>query len=359
MTITVSGSPPGGFVNEPYSYQLSAIGGQASYQWSHVDGVLPQGLTLNQASGVISGTPGQVGDYAFTIQVTATDGDWGHDKFSIRIGRELRISPAALPRALAGRRPYQFTFTVNGGTSPYRWSMAPGSRLPAGLHLDPYAGCISGTATASGITHFTVRVRDQGGGPGAQQADADRDIDVKAPFRLTRPFRGLRLSGDWLSLLFLALPTFGSIWIWIYAFATRGSHWSYVGVGMLTAFAAFMAGCLAGFLFGIPRAVSSGELRHQPGSPTYTPSSNLAEVSDWLTKLLLGAGLVELTRLGGPVSKLIDNVAASLQATAAGAAPGQEAKIMAGVILIGFTVIGLLGGYIATTLWYQKKIANL
>jgi hypothetical protein len=40
-------------------------------------------------------------------------------------------------------------------------------------------------------------------------------------------------------------------------------------------------------------------------------------VSDWLTKLLLGAGLVQLTRLGAPISQLIDSVAAGL-APAAG-----------------------------------------
>lgn len=358
MTIAVSGSPPEGFVNEPYSYQLSAIGGQASYQWSHVSGELPPGLTLNQASGVISGSPGVAGDYTFTVQVTADDGNWNHRQFSIQVTQRLLVSPAALPPADL-RSPYHVALQAAGGTTPYKWSMAPGARLPAGLHLDPDSGQISGTAITAGTTYFTIRVCDHGGGPGALQADADLDITARATSRLTRPFRGLRLGGGWLSLLFLALPAFGSIWIWVYAFATKGSHWSYVGVGMLTAFAAFLAGCLAGFLFGIPRAVSSGELRHQPGSAAYTPSSNLAEVSDWLTKLLLGAGLVELTRLGAPLSKLINNVAASLQITAAGEAPGQAAKIMAGVILIGFTVIGLLGGYIATTLWYQKKLANL
>jgi hypothetical protein len=324
-----------------------------------VNGRLPPGLSVNPASGVISGTPGVPGDYVFAIQATAADNDWGRAAFSIRIGQDLRIAPAGLPPADLGRSPYHFMLQAEGGTTPYKWSMAPGARLPAGLHLDPDSGQISGTATTAGTTYFTVRVRDQGGGPAALQADADREITVQARSRLTHPFRGARVNGNWLSLLALVLPAFGSVWIWIYAFATKGSHWSYIGVGMLTAFAAFMVGCLAGFLFGIPRAVSSGELRHQAGSPAYTPSSNLAEVSDWLTKLLLGAGLVELTRLGGPVSKLIDSVAVSLQVTAAGAAPGQAAKIMAGVILIGFTVIGLLSGYIATTLWYQKKIANL
>jgi len=90
-------------------------------------------------------------------------------------------------------------------------------------------------------------------------------------------------------------------------------------------------------------------------SVQYTPSSNLAEVSDWLTKLLLGAGLVQLTRLGAPVAHLIDNIAAGLHSTAASAS---GAKVAAGAILFGYTITGILVGYVMTTLWYQRKITN-
>ena len=83
--------------------------------------------------------------------------------------------------------------------------------------------------------------------------------------------------------------------------------------------------------------------------------SNLAEVSDWLTKLLLGAGLVQLTRLGAPVAQLIDNIAAGLHSTAASAS---GAKVAAGAILFGYTITGILVRYVVTTLWYQKRITN-
>jgi hypothetical protein len=171
--------------------------------------------------------------------------------------------------------------------------------------------------------------------------------------------------GSWLALLALGIPAFGAIWIWVYAFATPGSHWTYLGVAMLTSLTAFLSGCLIGFLFGIPRVVSSGQLRHDPKlgqdptSPEYSPSSNLAEVSDWLTKLLLGAGLVQLTRLGAPIGGLIDHVAAGLHATGASAGTDQTAKVMAGAILFGYAVIGLLDGYVVTTVWYQNKLVNI
>ena len=162
-----------------------------------------------------------------------------------------------------------------------------------------------------------------------------------------------RHTSNWLAALALWVPAFGAMWILIYAFTTPGAHWSYASIGLLTSLAALVTGYLAGFLFGIPRVVSSGALRH--ASNEYTPSSNLAEVSDWLTKLLLGAGLVQLTRLGPPVADLIDNIAAGLHSTAASAS---GAKVAAGAILFGYTITGILVGYVMTTLWYQKRITN-
>jgi hypothetical protein len=128
---------------------------------------------------------------------------------------------------------------------------------------------------------------------------------------------------------------------------------------MLTALAAFLSGCVAGFLFGIPRVVSSGQLRHDRGSQAYTPSTNLAEVSDWLTKLLLGAGLVQLTRLGAPIGHLIDTVAAGLTPAAAPTVPSSAAKVMAGAILFGYAAFGLLDAYVVTTMWYRQKLEKL
>ena len=161
----------------------------------------------------------------------------------------------------------------------------------------------------------------------------------------------------WLALLALAMLLGGNVWIWVYAFNTPGSHWSYVAVGMMTALAALLVGLFTGFLIGIPRVVSSGEFRLT--ADRFSPSSNLAEISDWLTKLLLGAGLVSLSRLGGPIGKLIDGVAGGLHGKTSDPAVIQAAKVTAGTIMIAFTVLGLLVGYIVTSTWYQARLEKL
>jgi hypothetical protein len=90
-----------------------------------------------------------------------------------------------------------------------------------------------------------------------------------------------------------------------------------------------------------------------------TPSTNLAEISDWLTKLLLGAGLVELTRLGHPLASLIDAVARGLQGIPPGGTVTGTPVITAASILIMYVVLGFLDGYVVTTLWYGKYLQRL
>jgi hypothetical protein len=55
--------------NVAYSQTLLAAGGSIPYTWSLVSGSLPTGLSLNTATGVLSGTPTAAGTANFTVQV--------------------------------------------------------------------------------------------------------------------------------------------------------------------------------------------------------------------------------------------------------------------------------------------------
>jgi hypothetical protein len=62
---------PNGTTGAGYSQTLTASEGTPAYkQWSVSSGTLPPGLSLDPATGVISGTPTQTGSYTFTVQVT-------------------------------------------------------------------------------------------------------------------------------------------------------------------------------------------------------------------------------------------------------------------------------------------------
>ncbi|SHE51126.1 S-layer homology domain-containing protein [Desulforamulus putei DSM 12395] len=53
-----------------YSTELQATGGKEPLTWAITGGTLPEGLTLDTVTGVISGTPANSGDYSFEVTVT-------------------------------------------------------------------------------------------------------------------------------------------------------------------------------------------------------------------------------------------------------------------------------------------------
>ena len=65
-------SLPAGNLSVAYSATLTASGGKKPYTWS-ITGSLPPGLSLNAATGVISGTPTGTGTFTFTVKVTDSE----------------------------------------------------------------------------------------------------------------------------------------------------------------------------------------------------------------------------------------------------------------------------------------------
>lgn len=85
-------NPPGGSVGNPYSQTFTVSGGTAPFTWSVTAGALPPGLNLNTATGVVSGTPTQVGTFNFTITVTDAASKTGNVACSIVIHTALQLS---------------------------------------------------------------------------------------------------------------------------------------------------------------------------------------------------------------------------------------------------------------------------
>jgi len=164
-------SLPDGTFGVAYSQTTTASGGTPLYSYSISLGTLPDGLTIDANSGLISGTPTGLGTSTFTVQ--AVDSSTGPSApFDITRPYSVTIaappititSPAAgaLPGATGGIA-YSQTFTAGGGQGSH--SFVASGTLPAGVTLSP-TGTLSGTPTEAGTFNFTVTATDSSPTPG-------------------------------------------------------------------------------------------------------------------------------------------------------------------------------------------------
>ena len=164
----------GGEVGAAYSVTLAATGGSAPYSnWTVSAGALPAGLSLNAATGVISGTPTNAAGSPFNFSVTVKDAFGAtsvSQALSIAVLAQVSVTTAAVPGGQVGAA-YSTTLGAGGGTAPYsNWTVSAGA-LPPGLSLNAATGVINGTPTSAAGSPFgfSVTVRDAVGVTSAAQ----------------------------------------------------------------------------------------------------------------------------------------------------------------------------------------------
>ena len=132
----------------------------------------------------------------------------------------------------------------------------------------------------------------------------------------------------------------------------------------LVATGAVCVGGLLGFLFGIPRTAgrvagdsdtlsAAGDgtsVRRVPGSG-YRPSTNLEQISDWLTKILIGVGLVEFRELGAALWNVGQLVSSQLPQPLG-------TPILTPLVIIAFSVVGFVSGYLWTRIYFMEILAT-
>jgi hypothetical protein len=168
LSITTT-SLPNASIGAAYNQPVQIVGGIGALTFSVVPGTgtLPQNLTLNPTTGMISGTPtAPAGNFPFTVRVADEGGQQDTQALSVNVTPTTppQITTTSLPGGTTGQ-PYTSRVQATGGIGQLAWSVSAGS-LPAGLILEPSgstAGTISGTPTSGGTSNFTVRVTDSVG----------------------------------------------------------------------------------------------------------------------------------------------------------------------------------------------------
>lgn len=158
-------------VGAAFSQSITALGGTGPYCYD-LDGYLPPGITFDETSHLLSGTPTTPGTYSFSISTTDANGCEGSQAYVLEVScPAIAVSPPALSPGAVGA-PYARTFAASAGNAPLTWSVTSGS-LPDGLALAPGTGVLSGTPTAEGTSIFTVQATDAFGCSGSENYTLD------------------------------------------------------------------------------------------------------------------------------------------------------------------------------------------
>jgi large repetitive protein len=157
-----------------YTQQLLVYGGSGSYtSWQTISG-MPPGLTLNSATGMISGTPSNTGSFNPEIQITDSAGNvlTGFINMNIASPSGVALNFGTGPNLGDYQQGFLGIINLNpsGGSGPY--TIAPVGGLPAGFPLETGNSLLSNAngiydlafeAQTPGTYTFTLQATDTSG----------------------------------------------------------------------------------------------------------------------------------------------------------------------------------------------------
>jgi len=138
------------------------------------------------------------------------------------------------------------------------------------------------------------------------------------------------------------------------------------GIALLISMGLTAAGYVVGLLFSVPKATAGSSHNasdkdaqsSQSARQIYSLNTNLEEVADWLTKIIVGLGLVEAKR----IITFMLNASAALGATLASAEPTLNQPASQGIsmgIILSFPPIGFLLGFFSVRLYVSRALYNV
>jgi len=126
---------------------------------------------------------------------------------------------------------------------------------------------------------------------------------------------------------------------------------------MLVAGACHCLGIFLGFLFGIPRIVQHTNTANLNSSnkATYSHNDNLAQISDWITKIIVGVGLTQLSNLPHFLIKIGLQLSASFPGHTITTGTAVNAAIST---ILYFSISGFLMSYLWTSIYFTNILSN-
>lgn len=243
--------------------------------------------------------------------------------------------------------------------------MAQGTRVATAIILVLLAFVFLGWSRLNGQGRLVLRLASAAGGTSGDPSSTFGAIS--APLLVC--------------FVLIGLATLGCI-------VLLSTEYIYKTTALLCALASLAGGGVLGFLFAIPKVLQDGQptpvipnpTNPQPASPqpalnnlnlpagasatVAAPSrpalrvginTSLEQISDWLTKIIVGLGLVELRNFPYYLRHATDFVARGLSAPTGKASLVYEARTLSAAVLVFFTLLGFLGIYMITRLYLARE----
>jgi len=151
------------------------------------------------------------------------------------------------------------------------------------------------------------------------------------------------------------LTLLGAGVIVVYALQKVSTAASVLSLEFMIAGASAAAGGLLGFLFGVPHTreldPSQPNASDQADGPrnqmAYRPNTSLEQISDWLTKIIVGVGLVQIKSMPGELMRLAKYLASGMTDR-----PGAESLVA--TIIVFFAICGFVFGFLWARIYLRR-----
>ncbi len=156
--VVMSASTANGRVGVVFAYQITASATPTSYAATG----LPPGLSVNPATGAISGTPTESGTVVASLRAANAAGLGAAAPFTIAVASALTAPSISSAASVVGQVGVSFTYQIVAAPAPIT-SYAYTGTLPDGLSFNSATGTISGSPTQPGPSIITVTATGAGG----------------------------------------------------------------------------------------------------------------------------------------------------------------------------------------------------